>query len=270
MLVGGSLLFRSTDRGDTWQQRPLPSPIPNAEIAFVDDHEGWLSTVGPPATECQSQTIVIWHTADAGASWERSSATGFDSALCKSGLSFTDATHGFVPASAPGSRPVIYRSADAGRSWTASPTLADPPGVTTHAGGPALNAGRVRAFGSTLLVPVTGPGPGVFALTYIYRSSDGGATWTYAAQAPSADGPLALITASRWLLLVPPDRSQETTDAGKTWHGFTSDYSQGAPIPPQVAFGDANVGYATVRGSLQRTVDGGAHWTMLKTPGTAP
>jgi photosystem II stability/assembly factor-like uncharacterized protein len=33
-------------------------------------------------------------------------------------------------------------------------------------------------------------------------------------------------------------------------------------------FGDANVGYATVRGSIQRTTDGGAHWTAIKTPGT--
>ena len=33
-------------------------------------------------------------------------------------------------------------------------------------------------------------------------------------------------------------------------------------------FGDATTGYATVRGSLQRTTDGGAHWTAIKTPGT--
>ena len=33
-------------------------------------------------------------------------------------------------------------------------------------------------------------------------------------------------------------------------------------------FGDASVGYATVRGAIQRTTDGGAHWITIKTPGT--
>jgi hypothetical protein len=45
-----------------------------------------------------------------------------------------------------------------------------------------------------------------------------------------------------------------------------SDYSQAAAIPPVVIFADPMVGYATVRGSIQRTGDGGAHWTLLRTP----
>jgi len=62
--------------------------------------------------------------------------------------------------------------------------------------------------------------------------------------------------------------SKETTDGGTTWHAFTTDYSQAAPIAPDIVFGDPLVGYATVRGAIQRTVDGGAHWTTIKTPGT--
>jgi hypothetical protein len=33
-------------------------------------------------------------------------------------------------------------------------------------------------------------------------------------------------------------------------------------------FGDSLVGYATVRESIRRTVDGGLHWTYIRTPGT--
>ena len=269
VLVGGVLLFRSTDRGDTWQARPLPPGLPNLEISFVDDHEGWLSTVGTPATQCQSQSIALWHTADAGKTWERLSVTGIADARCKGQLSFTDRTHGFLVASDPQRAPAIYRTADGGRTWSASPPIPDPPGVTTSPpAGPTLQAGRVRAFGSTLLAPVEGPGGGASAVYYVFSSSDGGASWLYAAKAPSADGPLALVTASRWLLIAPPAQSQETTDAGKTWHAYRTDYSQAAPIRPDIVFGDPNLGYATVRGSLQRTVDGGAHWTTIKTPGT--
>ncbi|HTJ59582.1 MAG TPA: hypothetical protein VL333_00155, partial [Candidatus Saccharimonadales bacterium] len=59
-----------------------------------------------------------------------------------------------------------------------------------------------------------------------------------------------------------------TTDGGATWHSFTTDYQQAAPVPPVITFGDAQVGYATVRGAIQRTIDGGAHWSAIRTPGT--
>jgi photosystem II stability/assembly factor-like uncharacterized protein len=62
--------------------------------------------------------------------------------------------------------------------------------------------------------------------------------------------------------------SEHRPNAGKTWHLYPSDYSQAAPVAPQIVFSDPLVGYATVRGSIQRTIDGGPHWTYLKTPGT--
>jgi len=70
----------------------------------------------------------------------------------------------------------------------------------------------------------------------------------------------------RWLQIALAASSRETTDAGKTWHTFVSDYSQAAGVAPQVVFADALVGYATVRGSLQRTADGGARWKLVRTP----
>jgi photosystem II stability/assembly factor-like uncharacterized protein len=101
----------------------------------------------------------------------------------------------------------------------------------------------------------------------VYRSTDGGASWSYAATAPVGGLRPVLTSETRWLELLGPDW-QETTDAGRTWHPYQSDYSQAAPIGPEIVFGDAQVGYATVRGSIQRTMDGGAHWTAIKTPGT--
>ena len=103
---------------------------------------------------------------------------------------------------------------------------------------------------------------------YTYRSSDGGVTWAYASTAPVQMAGIAFVTATRWLQVAAPGESKETTDAGATWHPFTTDYQQAAPIAPTIVFGDAQVGYATVRGAIQRTTDGGAHWTSIRTPGT--
>src|SRR5437870_8954601 len=36
-VVGGERLFRSTDRGDTWEERTVPSPVINADVAFADE-----------------------------------------------------------------------------------------------------------------------------------------------------------------------------------------------------------------------------------------
>jgi hypothetical protein len=61
---------------------------------------------------------------------------------------------------------------------------------------------------------------------------------------------------------------QETTDAGKSWHPFSTDYADAAGVASTFVFADGSVGYGTVRGGLQRTVDGGSHWIRIATPGT--
>ena len=128
-----------------------------------------------------------------------------------------------------------------------------------------LQGGRVKTFGSSLLVGALGlSGTGK---EYAFRSSDG-ANWTYASTGPILQIDIVFVTAARWLQAFLPNQSSETTDGGASWHSFTTDYSQAAPVSPQISFGDASIGYATVRGSIQRTTDGGAHWTGLKTPGT--
>jgi photosystem II stability/assembly factor-like uncharacterized protein len=64
---------------------------------------------------------------------------------------------------------------------------------------------------------------------------------------------------------VPLDRRRvETTDAGRTWHPFAYSDEAAAGVPSVFVFADDKVGYATVRGDVRRTVDGGAHFVMVK------
>lgn len=270
-LVVSEYLYRSTDRGTTWQQRPmLPGfygAVSPQEIAFASSQEGWVTEGGPRpgSSVCDAFSASVWHTADAGTTWRLLAPTGIPDSRCKSGLSFVDSSRGFLGAWDQSHAPVLYRTSDGGQTWAASAPLPDPPGFQTKAGS-ALEAGRVREFGSMLLVPAwsTSAGP----TQYVFRSDDGGATWAFAAKVPQGYDNVDLVTASRWLELIGPGQSKETTDAGVTWHAYASDYSQAAPIAADFVFADSKIGYGTVRGVISRTVDGGLRWTQIHTPGT--
>lgn len=268
MLVQAERLFRSVDRGDTWTERSLP-PDGASDVAFVSDLEGWATGPASAATQCQAQVVALWHTSDAATTWQKLTSSGVVEADCKGPIAFNSSTRGYLDSWSQNTAPKIYRTSDGGRTWTASAALPDPPGFTSFGSGFALRPGPVADFGSSLFVNAAGPTPDGQLRGYVFRSTNGGATWSYVSTSPSSNAPVVFITPQRWIQLITTNQSQETTDGGATWHLLASDYGQAAPITPQVAFGDANTGYATVRGSLARTIDGGAHWTSLHTPGTA-
>lgn len=276
VLVGdqNGRLFRSADRGDTWRESALP-PVAPVVYSFTDDREGWAMVptggccVAPPRGSQCGAPVTLSHTTDGGTTWQEIVPTGLaPPGPCKSTIRFADAQRGFIAAYDPAGSPVVYRSVDGGRSWTASSRLSDPPGFTTRAAeGPILRVGRIGTFGATILMTAFGSDP-VSGTTYVYRSTDAGATWTYASTGPNSTQDVAFVTATRWLQISSPNDSKETTDGGRTWHALTTEYQQAAPIAPTVVFGDAQAGYATVRGQIMRTVDGGVHWTLIRTPGT--
>jgi photosystem II stability/assembly factor-like uncharacterized protein len=259
-LVGSHYLFRSTDEGNTWQQRVFPShkggggePL----ITFIDDGTGWVLFPGVPATQCTFQGLELFRTTDGAGTWQniasvsdtQGSSTSISFAQCKESLYFADAQRGFIGADDP-TGDTIYRTSDGGTTWSAA-KLSAPPGFVR--GGSRLPVTDIKSFGSTVLA---------YAPPDVFRSLDFGATWTYIAAIPQPDSvAFAFVSATRWLNI---PFGLETTDAGKTWHSFTTDYSQAAGVPPELVFASDEVGYSTVRGEIQRTADGGVHWEMIK------
>ncbi len=139
-------------------------------------------------------------------------------------------------------------------------TLPDPAGFVTQ-GGNAFQVVDIKSFGNDLLgLASTGNG-----LSYVYRSADGGATWTAWIKVPSVSERMAFVTQTRWLFIGNDGSGQETTDAGKSWHGWSCDYKDAAGVASRFVFADANVGYGTVRGGVRATADGGSHWKLIKT-----
>lgn len=260
VLVGGRWLYRSTDGGATWTQRGLPG-TGTYEQSFVSDREGFVIAVGIPEP-CASLNGGMWHTTDGGATYESFTATGLQGIQgCPAGLAFADARAGWIGASFNFGRYGIARTSDGGHTWLPAVGL-EPPANTTL----AAPFGVVRAFGSTLLVQ-TGRNASQSAQPsgLVFRSLDVGASWNYLLSGPDQ---LSFVTATRWISLGGPGQSQESTDAGATWHPFTTDYSQAAPVAPVVLFVDAQTGYASnSRGAIQRTIDGGLHWSPVRSPG---
>jgi photosystem II stability/assembly factor-like uncharacterized protein len=272
-LVDYQHLWRSNDRGVTWEDMPLPglpSGYPRPEITFVSDKEGWFTPGGSPETQCNGENIQIFHTTDAFATSQTIGLKGIAYSQCKGHPSFIDSNRGFLDAYDPNRAPVIYRTTDGGKTWAGSRPLADPPGFKTAGAGFNLQPGIVRAFGSTLLLPVSGLQEPGGSAEYVFQSTDGGATWTYLGRGKDPNNPIVFVTASRWLQLIGPGQSFETKDSGLSWHLYPSDYSQAAPVPADFVFADSSVGYGSVRGSITRTEDGGLHWTPIHTPGTSP
>lgn len=219
-----------------------------------------MLVLGQPATQCSMEDTELWHTNDGATTWSKVDPEGLPFFQCKSTMAFVDGLHGFVGGYDTSTPASIHRTADGGRTW-ATAKLPSPPTADTFTS--ALRPSSVSAFGSSLVVVASGYTKDATPASYVFVSLDAGVTWTYVR--PLEDG-TRIVSPTRWLKWSTP--YQESLDAGASWHTYATDYQQAAPITPALVFGDAKVGYATVRGGIQRTLDGGAHWEPIKTPGT--
>jgi photosystem II stability/assembly factor-like uncharacterized protein len=265
------VLFLSIDRGDHWLVRNLPRDIGNTfpNVTFLDAEEGWFLS-GSAGTDgngsCATERVKLWHTTDGAETWEPVETTGISDAQCKLHLVFVDRANAFMTSEEENLMPRIYRSTDGGHTWSWT-SLSDPINFQGVSDGFAFSAGVVKSFGSTELVDASGNGfLSSKAGSFAYRSDDGGAHWVLAAALPSGPGAVLFLSPTRWLMLQGPSGPVQTTDGGKTWQSFTTDYSDAAGVASEFVFADSQVGYGTVRGSFHRTVDGGAHWTMPTVP----
>ncbi|MHB8572128.1 MAG: WD40/YVTN/BNR-like repeat-containing protein [Candidatus Dormibacteria bacterium] len=271
--VGERVLFFSADQGATWQQRHgvTCSTAPGA-FSFSDSAHGWIIDAHPPETQCNAQQMGLWRTIDGAQTWRQMAPVSIAASQCKEGLHFVDAMHGFLSAYDPNRAPVVYRTSDAGASWTGSSPLPDPPGWTSSPAGFTLRVSDLVTASGAVLVRASGCGSPANGCdqerSFAYASKDGGATFQFVAEIPHPEYAFAFVSAERWIQIAPSSGSRETTDAGATWRPFTTDYSQAAPVAPSISFATEMLGYATVRGQLMRTEDGGANWTGLTTPGT--
>jgi photosystem II stability/assembly factor-like uncharacterized protein len=279
--------WSTDDGGVTWTQgQPFTALDETAmdlysftDLHFVDRTHGWFfdtqdETVGSP--------ILIFRTVDGGMHWSQvettpSRGTATPGALpttcAKSGLTFLDATTGWVTGYCVGGGPFFDVTHDGGTTWTAQP-FDCPIGCT-------LSPPQFTSSLDGVLEGATG-------VAVLYATTDGGRTWS-----PRADPPASFvdfINADDGFSLGlsgnnNPDAVIWTTrNGGKSWQEVPRSGGGGAAGPTSdidaIDFVNTNLGWATpvdistgglnyiptpntAPFTLWETRDAGATWTVI-------
>lgn len=281
-------VWKTTDRGQTWQAgNPLSTVdltmeffLPG-EMVFSDPQNGWL--MAHLGAGMNHDYIALYRTVDSGINWERvqdPSTAGNEGALpmvCpKTGLTFVDAQTGWTAGNCNGVMPglFLYQTTDGGVSWSEAELPAPPerPTLLSTEEGSCGTLPPVFADEQNGVLPVSCLLPGGGIERWLYRTSDGGATWTPdSAPAPAPYGQVDMAGSDTGFLLgstsaAPSDgqRSLYTSpDGGQTWQPVLAD----VPWNGTIDFVDGQHGWAVARGDayrLLRTTDGGKTWEDLR------
>ena len=262
-------VWRTSDGGLTWSRVELPKAVLHnqgdtmGDVAFdfLDASHGYASITGGTANAAHD-TDLYW-TADGGRTWTADRPSGSGSDGVEGIVAFASQDVGVIAGGPIGSG--ISSTHDAGKTWTSAKLSA-----------PAGMSGAVRSFGqpvffdaSSGLVPVrfqadTGN------VTRIYRTTDGGATWSFLSHMPGTGGlDVSILDQQTWIATDGSD-VVHTTNRGAGWtHVTTQTPIVGLQSGLQaVQFIDLNRGWTQWtdpqgNSHLAATTDGGQTWQPL-------
>lgn len=234
-------LYRSTDRGSHWSPVTLDTPVQAATAVAVDPEDA--SRIYTAASASVHDGVLhasmdggqTWATLGAGLSGAVSHDVACDTVIADSAYAV--------------STPSVYRTDDAGGSWTLRGTTPD--GIVSLAVDPTDSQ---NLYAGTLTLGVVG----------LIRSVDGGASWN-----PASDGltlsnlyKVAVSPSAPDHLLVAGDEAlYESVDGAGSWSPVLTGQMRSAAFDPS----DTTILYAGLfptvgEDGLERSNDGGATW----------
>jgi len=252
-------LYRTSDAGSHWSPVSLP-PYQADEVTYSDPSHIWLLASEPDPGLLRH----FFATSDGGNAWTELAwpkGAVWANKLAVGHLQFRQPGEGWL-ATAEGSEPAVYSTADGGASWERH-ALPRPSGLDN----------AVDTYVSLL------PGAGVIA--YIdfgppmdliqYTSFDGGTTWSLVTHPPNAPAQdISFQDSSHWWA-AGSGTLWKSSDAGRSWKFV---YQEPNSWVFQPRFIDMKHGWAELivlqvwpPGGLAMTSDGGLHWTQVNAPG---
>jgi photosystem II stability/assembly factor-like uncharacterized protein len=245
-------VIKSVDFGKTSTpgfERP-PYPFALEQMSFADDLHGWIA--GKDLSVSYPGTTRLWRTTDGGASWQALAPGGLIATASISYLKFRSATHGWLVAENK-----VYRSTDAGSTWTPIALPSDLPSYYWLYSADAIDA-------DTFSLTIQGAA---------YLTSDGGASWSLLKipEESPYETPRLQVVERDTLWLHYFQRSYRSSDRGATWQRiFGADMQDTNDGLRSVWFFDAKKGMAlSSSGSILDTENGGVSWerrTLTTTP----
>jgi photosystem II stability/assembly factor-like uncharacterized protein len=189
-VLASAILERTTNGGASWTAIPF-QPAVEGGMTFIDPQHGWMTT----ARDVDNHTAVentLWRTADGGETWAAIHTTkhrldiepNVQRGDCfQNGIAWTSGTYGIAGVSCPyDSPPAVQVTGDAGATWRteALPPLPTRPGVVLFA-----TVGPLHDEGGELVAVVSRcvgtDGNSCRNYGEVYRSADGGMTWSHGA-----------------------------------------------------------------------------------------
>jgi len=239
-------LKKTSDGGKTWKSlSKLPADFALRDLVMASSKVGYIVGMRYSTSGC-----FLFSTEDGGKTWtDRSSQFGAGGQLWR--VVATDASHAWVI----GDGMTIFATADGGKTWGRQKgsnydTFSQLTSVYF------MDSQRGWAVGKRAAL--------IDWDVVVYRTSDGGGTWSETSFAsktvPSAIG----FSDSKhgWIGGYDPTTFYETSDGGVTWKPKTATGMGGSPV--RFAFVSATKGWL-VNQSLWQTTDGGTKWTPYLT-----
>ena len=245
MVVGQyGLMYRTTDGGITWTQANNGCGAQVTDLEMRDAQYGMA--VG--------QNGYLWRTTNGGARWDvdKLEVTGqiFGRDESLNAIDLVDAN--FAAAAGPGG--TVFKTLDSGRSWASIgyPALPDQFWINDVE---FINAQRGWVAGQDLAYGHS---------KNLYRTDDGGNTWTQVDLGPAPWVSVQFADPTHGWLSAAGALGLRTTDGGATWQEMPLPTYWTSPTISRMRFADTQVGWAAGWwGYLAKTVDGGATWQLM-------
>ena len=275
--LGVTGLWLTADGGHSFEQHPFPQPVGFRPLAVTTPPDGsaqafFSDGLFPPT--------ALFYRRGTGGDWTQAARLGpgqrptseplkgpvplFGS---RTAMAFLDARHGAIATQSTGGL-AVFTTADGGSTWSPHSLGPPPDGEELPAGSLTLEVVGGRLWMAAVFPTGTAP-----SVSYLYESSDGGASWDAPIELPTSDGLEAPAFAGPTVWWVPDgDSVLRTEDAGAHWlrgalnlpgttvveRVFPIDdrrawaFAGASPGPPQLLF---------------ETSDGGYTWNVVKPPG---